>query len=73
MRTIEHTSFDEPIQCVERHLCADVPYCHDSESVSEVSLDSDSRNPSIKRNAISNNSQLILVMTFHGKNFNQEL
>lgn len=50
MRAIEHTSFDEPIPCVERHLCTDVvPYCHDSESVSEVSLESDSRNPSIKR------------------------
>lgn len=52
LRAIEHTSFDEPIQCVERHLCADtVPYCPDAESVSEVSLDSDSRNPSIKRNS----------------------
>ena len=49
---IDHTSFDEPIPCVERHLCAEVvPYCHDSESVSEVSLESDSRNPSIKRKA----------------------
>lgn len=52
MRTMEHTSFDEPIHCVDTHLCTDtVAYCHDSESVSEVSLDSDSRNPSIKRKA----------------------
>lgn len=50
MRTLEH-SFDEPIQCVERHLGPDnVPYCLDSESVSEVSLESDSRKPSIKKN-----------------------
>lgn len=48
MRSLEHT-FDDSIQCVERHLGPDsVPYCLDSESVSEVSLESDSRKPSIK-------------------------
>lgn len=52
MRTIEQANtFDEPIKCLERHLCPDTSFnCPDSESVSEISLDSESRNPSIKRN-----------------------
>lgn len=49
MRTLEH-SFDNPIPCVDRHVCPDtVPYCPDSES-SEVSMESDSRHQSFKRN-----------------------
>lgn len=46
LRHIEHPNFDEQIHCVDRHLC-----CQDSESVSEFSIESESRNPSIKRNS----------------------
>lgn len=50
MRTLNHTTREESIQCVERHLCADAPYCPDSESVSEISIESETRKPSVKNN-----------------------